>query len=186
AAQRGLSVFYGAGNCASCHSGWLHTDQAFHAIGVPQFGPGKAARFESHQRDEGRLRVTGDKADRYRFRTPSLRNVALTAPYGHTGAFATLEGMIAHHADVPQSIAHYDTAQAVLPRFAGASRDWEAWSDGRQRADITAHAEIQPVSLTADEVSDLVAFLHSLTDTSWQVRGLGVPDTVPSGLPVDQ
>ena len=74
----------------------------------------------------------------------------------------------------------------MLPTFAGASRDWQAWSDDAQRADITARAEIQPVSLSEEEVSDLVAFLHSLTDTSWQVRGLGVPDTVPSGLPLDQ
>ena len=49
----------------------------FHAIALPQIGPGKAERFEQHQRDEGRMRVTGVSQDAYAFRTPSLRNVTI-------------------------------------------------------------------------------------------------------------
>ncbi|MEM7615089.1 MAG: cytochrome c peroxidase, partial [Pseudomonadota bacterium] len=99
AAARGMALFYGAAGCAACHSGAFQTDHGFHATGVPQFGPGKAARFESHRRDLGRARVTGRDADAYAFRTPSLRNVTLTAPYGHTGSHADLGAFVAHHAD---------------------------------------------------------------------------------------
>lgn len=91
-ASRGMELFYNKANCSQCHSGWFQTDHDFHALAVPQIGPGKAARFEPHNRDEGRIRVTGKSQDSFAFRTPSLRNVSLTAPYGHSGAFTTLEG----------------------------------------------------------------------------------------------
>lgn len=185
-ALRGLNVFYGAGQCASCHSGWLQTDQSFHAIGVPQFGPGKSARFESHARDDGRLRVTGRDEDRYRFRTPSLRNVALTAPYGHNGAFATLEAVIGHHVDSTDSLSAYDTSQVVLPPIESTHDDWAEWQDKTARDDIDARSELPAINLTDADINDLVAFMHSLTDLSWKARGLGVPTNVPSGLPVDQ
>ncbi|WP_347053746.1 cytochrome-c peroxidase, partial [Flavobacterium olei] len=53
-AEAGLALFYGVAGCADCHSGPFQTDHGFHAMGAPQLGPGKAARFESHARDEGR------------------------------------------------------------------------------------------------------------------------------------
>ncbi|HEX9857458.1 MAG TPA: cytochrome c peroxidase, partial [Paracoccaceae bacterium] len=91
-ALAGAELFYGAAGCATCHSGKFQSDQRFHAMGEPQFGPGKAERFERHSRDTGRMRVTNNPADAYAFRTPSLRNVTATAPYGHAGAHATLAG----------------------------------------------------------------------------------------------
>ncbi|MGI9501307.1 MAG: cytochrome-c peroxidase, partial [Geminicoccaceae bacterium] len=87
-AAQGMELFYGKAGCSRCHSGVFQTDHEFHAIAMPQIGPGKAARFETHQRDVGRMRVTGRDQDKYRFRTPSLRNIELTAPYGHAGAYA--------------------------------------------------------------------------------------------------
>ncbi len=185
AAERGRRMFYGRANCASCHTGWLQTDQQFHSIGMPQLGPGKAARFESHSRDDGRLRVTGRAEDRYRFRTPSLRNVALTAPYGHAGAFATLEGVVRHHLDPVLSLTQFDPSQAVLPAGLEVS-DWREWEDTSARAAIAQSIDIEPVDLSDDEVDDLIAFLHSLTDETWRARSAGVPESVPSGLPVDQ
>ena len=83
-----MELFYGKANCSSCHAGALFTDHQFHATGQPQVGPGKAARFQSHSRDLGRFRVTGNIKDKYAFRTPSLRNVELTGPWGHAGAYA--------------------------------------------------------------------------------------------------
>ena len=74
AARRGMELFYGKAKCATCHSGVLQTDQEFHAIAMPQVGPGKGHGDSGHE-DFGRGAVTGDVADRYRFRTPSLRNV---------------------------------------------------------------------------------------------------------------
>ncbi len=185
APQRGLDLFYGRANCVSCHSGWLQTDHSFHAIALPQIGPGKAARFETHARDDGRLRVTGAAQDAFAFRTPSLRNVTLTAPYGHNGAFATLEAMIRHHADPGQSMGHYDRTQAVLPPLDG-SDDWLALEDPQNRQAVLAASDLIPVSLTEDEIAALVAFLGALTDDSWKTKGLGVPFSVPSMLPVDR
>ena len=78
----GMELFYGKGNCASCHSGKFQTDHGFHAIGLPQFGPGKDDAYA----DTGRGMISGLDEDKYRFRTPSLRNVTLSAPYGHNGA----------------------------------------------------------------------------------------------------
>lgn len=99
AAMRGMDLFYGQAACADCHSGRFQTDHKFHAIAMPQIGPGKAARFESHAKDTGRMRVTGDPKDAYAFRTPPLRNIAQTAPYGHAGAYGTLESVVRHHLD---------------------------------------------------------------------------------------
>ncbi|WP_163849974.1 cytochrome-c peroxidase [Pseudooceanicola aestuarii] len=181
-AQAGMDLFYGSAGCGACHSGWFQTDHAFHPIAMPQIGPGKSARFESHHRDEGRMRVTGDPGDAYAFRTPSLRNVALTAPYGHDGAFATLEGVVRHHLDPVASLRDHDPAQAVLPELPGA-RDFLAHSDGDEQARIAAANVLPPQDLSDAEVAQILAFLHALTD---RAERLGVPDHVPSGLPVDR
>lgn len=87
--QRGREVFLHKAGCASCHAPPLFTDNRFHALGVPQVGP-KAD-------DPGRFTATGDERDRGAFRTPTLRNVALTAPYMHDGVFATLEEVVAFY-----------------------------------------------------------------------------------------
>ncbi|MGR3496734.1 cytochrome-c peroxidase [Citreimonas sp.] len=179
-ARAGQALFYGKAGCAACHSGWLQTDHDFHAIAVPQFGPGKAARFENHARDEGRIRVTGDAEDAFAFRTPSLRNVTLTAPYGHDGAFATLEAVIRHHLDPEASLRAYDLDQAMLPDFPGA-RDDVVLSSAAEIDAIAAANDLAPSSLTDDEIADLIAFLHALED---RAERLGVPASVPSGLPV--
>ncbi|MCL6282417.1 c-type cytochrome [Ruegeria sp. 2012CJ41-6] len=181
-AQRGLDLFYGEAGCASCHSGWFQSDHAFHAIAMPQIGPGKAARFESHTRDEGRMRVTGDPADAYAFRTPSLRNVTLTAPYGHTGAYADLEQVIRHHLDPVEALESYALELALLPALAGAD-DTRALNDPQEVAKIAAANDLAPLALSDDEIADLIAFLGALTDDA---KRLGVPDIVPSGLPVDR
>ncbi|MGB1208699.1 MAG: cytochrome-c peroxidase, partial [Paracoccaceae bacterium] len=94
AQRRGMDLFYGAAGCVTCHSGPLLTDHGFHAIGVPGFGPGRTRRFDPMPRDVGRMGDSDLLEDMYRFRTPSLRNVALTAPYGHNGAYPTLDGMV--------------------------------------------------------------------------------------------
>ena len=179
-ARAGQDLFYGGAGCASCHAGWLQTDHDFHAIAVPQFGPGKVARFENHARDEGRIRVTGDPRDAFAFRTPSLRNVTLTAPYGHDGAFATLESMIRHHLDPVASLRSYDLGQAILPDLPGSRDDAVLASPGQIDAIAAANA-LAPMDLTDDEVAKLVTFLKALEDPA---ERLGVPETVPSGLPV--
>ena len=185
AASRGLQLFYGKAGCASCHAGLLQTDHQFHSIAMPQLGPGKVARFENHSRDTGRFRVTGKRADLYRFRTPSLRNVAHTAPYGHSGAYATLDGVIRHHLDPVSGLKNYSRNQVVLPEFQGVS-DWNILDDPDERAAIAAANELPPVDLSEHEITDVIAFLHSLTDARSLQGRLGVPVAVPSGLEVSQ
>lgn len=180
-ATAGMELFYGKAGCATCHSGRFQTDHQFHAIAMPQIGPGKAARFENHHRDVGRIRVTGQAGDAYKFRTPSLRNITQTAPYGHDGAYATLEGVVRHHLDPVAELMGYDRAQAILPTLDGVD-DWAILEDADEVAAIGAANELSPVDLSDAEVADILAFLAALRDET--VR-LGVPKSVPSGLPVD-
>jgi len=177
AAQAGMALFYGDLGCAACHAGKFQTDHGIHAMAVPQLGPGKAARFETHARDTGRMRVTGDPADAYRFRTPSLRNVMDTGPYGHSGAYRDIRAFLRHHADPSTP---YDRAQPILPDLA--VEDWTA--DDAEA--ILAAFEGPQRALTDQELDQLVAFMQALTGLTARFGRLGVPETVPSGLPVDQ
>ena len=178
-AAEGAALFFGEAGCASCHAGPFLTDHDFHAMGEVQIGPGKARRFEDHARDTGRFGVTGDPADLYAFRTPSLRNVELTAPYGHAGAFATLEAYLAAHTG--DGWAAFDAGAAVLPalevddlRIAGSAEDV---------AEIMTAREVTR-ALEATEIEAIVAFLKTLTDPMAVEGRLGVPESVPSGAEV--
>lgn len=124
AAQRGFRIFTGKGNCVVCHTiddrHALFTDDSFHNTGlgwqssaggepreyIVQLAPGVVARVpsaviesvgEPPPSDLGRYEVTQDPADRWRYRTPSLRNVALTSPYMHDGTFRTLTDVVAFY-----------------------------------------------------------------------------------------
>ncbi|AZV77119.1 cytochrome-c peroxidase [Parasedimentitalea marina] len=184
-ASRGQDLFYGTAGCSTCHSGWLQTDHNFHAIAMPQIGPGKAAPFETHARDTGRMRVTGEISDQYKFLTPSLRNVSQSGPYGHDGAYASLQAVVRHHFDPIAALNAYDPTQAVFHDIQSPD-DWRVVADSEELARISAANELTPIALGDDDLSDLVAFLHSLTDTGATAGRLGVPFKVPSGLPVDQ
>ncbi|MEX1056576.1 MAG: hypothetical protein WED11_02495, partial [Natronospirillum sp.] len=183
-AQQGMALFYGRADCASCHSGLFQTDHQFHAIAMPQLGPGKAARFEDHARDVGRAHVTGKAEDHYRFRTPSLRNVTATAPYGHSGAYAALEDVIRHHTD---PVAHFENyaRELALPKMPHGD-DWRVMDNAEDRAAIIAANELAPMALTDAEIEALVAFMETLTDSPSLDGRLGTPSDVPSGLPLDQ
>ena len=80
--RRGYALFTGRAQCSHCHAGPLLTDEEFHDTGV------------SWGVDAGRFEVTGQAQDRGRFKTPSLRNVTLTAPYMHDGSLATLQDVL--------------------------------------------------------------------------------------------
>lgn len=181
----GMALFYGKAGCADCHFGTLMSDQSYHAMGVPQVGPGKAERFEDHQRDEGRFRVTGHKEDLYAFRTPPLRNVAQTGPWGHDGAYVDLTAFVAGHLAPSKAIDIY-VRDAALPELSDIRPDWTVLDDAEQRQAIAAAADQRAVSLSDAELADLVAFLRTLdAPTSLEGR-LGVPAHVPSGLAVDR
>ena len=185
--RRGADLFYGKAGCADCHSGSLLTDQKFHALAIPPFGPGRTRRFDPYTRDVGRMGETDDLADAYRFRTPSLRNIALTAPYGHNGAYPDLEGIIRHHLDPQGSFDAWQQDFAQLPEAPWlAPIDFVVWQDRFEIARVRAKIDIKPRLLADDEVAALVDFMGSLTGASVSNPLFGVPDNVPSGLPVDK
>jgi cytochrome c peroxidase len=182
----GMRVFYAAnkGNCASCHSGVFQTDHSFRAIAVPQIGPGKGDGDSGYE-DFGRERVTGDPADRYKFRVPSLRNVAQSAPYGHSGAFNTLKSMVRHHLDPIASLYDYDPSQAAIPSRPDLdSQDYVAMSDPGVLEAIARANELMPTQLTAREIHQLIDFLYALTDPAMLDQRVDVPKSLPSGLPL--
>ena len=86
--QRGLQVFRGKGNCTACHVGPNFTDERTHNTGVA------FAASDAAPRDRGRAIVTGVEADLGAFKTPTLREIARTAPYMHDGSLASLEAVI--------------------------------------------------------------------------------------------
>ena len=187
AQHRGRRLFFGRANCASCHSGPLFTDHGFHALALPPFGPGRTRPFDPIPRDVGRMAETDDLEDAYRFRTPSLRNVTLTAPYGHNGAYPTLEGIVRHHADPLGALDRWEPAMARLPKAGWLEEiDFVIRSDAREMARVRARVDIAPVSLSGADVADLVAFLGALEGGASRYGRLGAPDAVPSGLPVDR
>lgn len=152
AAQRGLKLFVGRGNCSACHAGPNFSDGEFHdafssASGIVDAGRHEgiralqASRFNLLGRfndDTGRANAAATRAvvpaqrHRREFRTPSLRNVAVTPPYMHDGSLATLREAVRHDAE-----------------------------------------------FDAEESDDLVAFLHTLTDAAGERRLLPPIDPTP-------
>lgn len=177
AAKRGALLFYGRAGCMTCHSGPLLSDFDHHAVCIPQVGPGKGVPFE----DRGLALETGDVADNYKFRTPTLRNVALTGPWMHDGAFTTLEAAVRHQLDPLASLANYDVGQ--LPAKFSATLDQDPSRNAARSAALDAEMTT-PVGLSESEIKDLMTFLHSLTDPASLNLLRDIPDTVPSGLPV--
>ncbi len=159
AARRGFHLFAGKAGCARCHSvgpdAALFSDQQLHNTGIGyraasaspparqrvQVAPGIflevpqqliASVSAPRPDDFGRYEITRDPADRWKYRTPSLRNLSLTAPYMHDGTLTSLEAVVAYYNQ--GGIAH----ELLSPL-------------------------IRPLDLSAEEMRDLVAFLHSLT-----------------------
>ena len=152
---------------------------------MPQIGPGKGDGPAGYE-DFGRERVTGDPVDRYRFRVPSLRNVALTGPWGHDGAYDTLEAVVRHHLDPVAGLASYDIDQARLPsRDDLDALDGQALADPAARAALAGASELAPRALSERQIADLLVFLtEALTDPAMLDRRGDVPVQVPSGLPL--
>ena len=183
-AKRGADLFYGTAGCAACHSDVFQTDHSFHAIGMPQIGPGFGDGPSGHE-DFGREGFTGDKDDRYRFRTPSLRNVVLTGPWGHNGAFNSLRAVIEHHLDAENSLRNYDPSQIVMPpRPDLDALDLIAFNSPAITNAIARAIEIETQVLSEGDIDDLMDFLNALTDPSAGDLRKSVPTGVPSGLPL--
>jgi len=178
-AKRGALLFYGKAGCRECHAGNLLTDQEAHNMAVPQLGPGKD---DEAPLDIGRARVTHYPGDMFAVRTPPLRNVELTGPWMHNGAYATLEGAVRHMLAPQASLDAYDPAQLV-PELATAIHNDPAAID-LLLATLDPLA-ITPVALADEEFSDLMAFLQAFTDPAALDLQQDIPASVPSGLIVE-
>ncbi len=178
AEKEGALLFFGSASCASCHSGSLLTDQAYHNLAVPLVGPGKDPE---EPLDYGRYRVSGDACDKFAFRTPPLRNVTITGPWMHNGAYTSLEAVIRHHVDPVSSLLNYDPAQ-----LAPETQPWVVDDPALLQRVIDAPSlNANPVPpLTDAQIESILAFLQALTSpTATNLEHL-IPDSVPSGLPV--
>jgi cytochrome c peroxidase len=191
--KKGAMIFFGKGGCVQCHavagqSNEMFSDFRNHVIGVPQiapfFGVGKGnIIFDGPGKDEdfGLEQVTGHPADRYKFRTSPLRNVAVQPAFFHNGAMTRLEDAIRHHLNVVSSARSYN------PFAAGLDRDLTY----RQGPIEPVLARVDPllatpIVLSPDEVNELIAFVRDgLLDDRATRQNLCrlVPQTVPSGFP---
>lgn len=164
--------------CSVCHRGPALTDLAFHNTALPQFGPGKG-NGPSGRDDFGRMNVTGAAGDVYRFRTPPLRNVELTAPYGHAGQFETLRAFVSHYDDSERALHEYPVEALPAPLAATFVHNYE---------DVMANRDplLRDLRMAETELDRIVAFLTALTDPAARDLSWLVPDRVPSGLPVDR
>lgn len=138
-------LFYGRGQCSSCHSGPYFSDFGFHAIPFAQFGFG----FNGFGIDYGRYNITLDPHDRYAFRTPPLYNVTKTAPYSHSGVEPELAEAIRAHVD---PLARIDTSKLSSIDRTEAYQKIARWSLEPSYA----------VELDDSDIATLVAFLATL------------------------
>ncbi len=143
----GLDLFRGKAGCLNCHHGPNFADGQFHDLGLSYYG----RKYE----DLGRHAITKAAEDVGRFRTPSLRNVAATAPYMHNGLF-DLEGVLRM----------YDAGMATLRRRPDQADD---------PLFPTKDPLLKPLQLNDRELADLLAFLQSLSEPRLRVRAPRLP-----------
>ena len=170
-AQRGLRIFIGKGSCNLCHFGPNFTNGEFHEIGIPvlrKLGSVDWGRYQGikmlqasrfnlegpYSDDASRSTATSSRhvalgpQNYEQFRIPSLRNIALTAPYMHNGHLATLRDVVKHYSEIDLGLLHsvhlYD-------------------SDGVPQT-LPVDNLLKPLKLSGQEIDDVVAFLHTLTE----------------------
>lgn len=138
----GLHLFRTKAKCINCHNGPFLTHLGYHNLGYATDSRGSL--------DNGRQEATGLEADKGKFRTPGLRNVANTAPYWHNGEMATLAQVI-------------DLLNRGMPHA------------GRQKINGTLSPHIRPLGLTSTEQQAILAFLNTLSSARPDVEAPGLP-----------
>jgi cytochrome c peroxidase len=163
--KQGALVFFGRGRCAVCHTGQEFSDFGFHGLAVPQLSVAKHGAFV----DYGRANATSRGVDRYKFRTPPLRNVIKTGPWGHNGVFKSIREVIEHHFNPVPTLYKAQQTHPESARYSGAML--------AQRSRLLG--EISP--LTPSDLDSLEQFLSALSSPTSMDDQLALPKSVPSG-----
>ena len=158
-AVSGAVVFYIKNNCSVCHNGPVFSDYQYHSLALKSF----IEKEGKIQIDLGRYFVTKNRSDKYRFRTPSLRNASLTAPYMHDGSIKSIKDSIKRH--YVDCLSEKNTIDCKKYNYS------ELLISSRRPSDL--------------EVDQLVAFIKTLEDDASIYVDHIIPRSVPSGLPVD-
>ena len=162
--MRGLILFQGKGRCTQCHSGWNLSDEKYHNIGIG---------WDLPEPDEGRFKVTQNDKDRGAFRTPTLRDVALTGPYMHDGRFDTLEQVVDYYGSAVIANPYLD----VEMRRSDLSLEETLELYDEENRSKRKEFPVQKLDFTQQETTDLVAFMFALAGEGWQ--DIGPPDSFP-------
>lgn len=172
---KGAEVFFSKAKCSNCHFGDHFSSFGFQNVGIPQLGPGK-----NQGDDKGRFEVTGKEIDLYRFRVPPLRNVALTAPYMHTGAYNTLWQVIDHYNNPVDTLRNFNWNSQNRHYREPLRLDYSMTNlENRERRLSSGLA--RQLNLTPEERVNLFCFLAiGLTDISLmdELKKKGVLDEV--------
>ena len=175
---RGARNFLSA-RCSICHGGDALSDGDFHNVALAQFGPG-VRNGPNLDDDFGRFNVTGTASHRYAFRSTPLRNVELTAPYGHAGQFATLFDFIDHYSESDLKLHAYDDGQ--IEEIHRATR-----LDNADEILATRDPLLDGVVFPEQTIAEVTDFMFALTDPkATELPGWAVPNQVPSGLSIDE
>jgi cytochrome c peroxidase len=186
--KHGLDLFYGKAGCSSCHSGSLLSDQSSTRSGCrlsDPVGPGGLTRWFGTQ-------DAWPKATAWRTLTGSARRCCAMSssprPYGHNGAYPTLEGIIRHHLDPDGMLAKWNPKLAALPSAPWLEAiDFVVWSDSREMARQRLFRDVETIDLSDSEIDAIVDFMKALTGAdSVAYPPFGIPTSVPSGLPIDK
>lgn len=173
---RGAKDFMSA-RCSICHNGATFSDGKFHNVAVAQLGPGKGDGADGRD-DFGRMRVTGRPEDRYAFRSPALRNVELTGPYGHDGAFTDLRAFVDHYSESDLKLESF-TPDHLEPLLQG------TLLSNVERILATRDTLLQGVLFPPETIDEVTEFMKALTDPAARSLAHVAPARVPSGLPID-
>lgn len=186
--KRGTLIFFGKAGCVGCHavsgtSNEMFSDFKQHVIGIPQIVPAVTnSAFDGPgvNEDFGLEQITLDKKDRYKFRTSTLRNLAVQPTFAHNGAFTTIEAAVRHHLDVFESARKYQPS-LLDEDLRGPLGPIEPVL---KRVDPLLQ---EPIDLSGEEFTQLVEFLRfGLLDPRAKPENLMtlIPNRVPSGRPV--
>ncbi|MBQ4835265.1 cytochrome-c peroxidase [Pseudoalteromonas luteoviolacea] len=171
AQKRGAALFFtqisdGGAGCVNCHGGTRFSNDGFFNLAFPQFGIG----LNEHNSDEGRFLIDSEQRNMFAFRVPSLLNVELTAPYGHSGAYETLEEVVAHYVDPQSAISGFFEKGGAcgLRQFTQdqhcQSLNNNALENSQTALNLLQLSPFVAPPLNTNQQADLVAFLKSLTD----------------------